>query len=152
RVLSVDVLTRTIRLADGRILSVQTDALIDAGGDLTALADLATALAANADVTACVTTKVDLLGIATVASIRFDLENADQASGEVASVDPLTGTIVLDSGTRIRLLADADVSGDHGSLASIHAALAQGARIAVEAEGFLENDVLHARSVLCELL
>ncbi len=73
-------------------------------------------------------------------------------NGQVDSVDLLTGTIVMDSGTRVRPLDNADISGDFGSLNDILTALLLGEEAEVQADAFFENGVLRATSLMSSQL
>jgi len=129
----------TIVLGGNVEVRVTDTTVIDAGGDLTTLDEVLTALDAGIAVRIEIDgTVAD--GVVTATHVRFETDGAGAADDEVhalvAEVDLSARTVTLADGRAIRVASDALIAadGDFVTLAQVATALAAGLEVRVEAD------------------
>lgn len=144
-VTSVNLSTRTVKLADGTTLKVSGDDLIDGGGHLSTLAQVSAAVEAGLEVRARSELRVDVAGLLVLETVRFevegDVEVGVEVEGEVQAVDLSARTVVV-AETTVHVGANSaiDASGDFHTLAEVDAAIRAGATVEAEAEGTMTSE------------
>lgn len=168
-VTGVDVGARTFVVAGATVL-LETDALIDASGDLHALAEVAAALTAGQTVRAEVDGTLDG-GIVVATDVSFEIDAAvdgddgaddDGDGGDGDASIEIDGIVTsVDLGARTFVVGDATVfleadglidgGGDLTTLAAVAAALAASQTVEAEVDGFLDGGIVVATEVRFEI-
>jgi len=142
----------TLTLSGDVTVRVTGETTIDASGDARTLAEVESALAADAMVRA--EGRAVVRG-ASLTALRVELEIEAAASGEtgfsgtVDAIDVVRGTLTLTDGTRIELVSSSEISfeGALTSLADVAAVVATGSNVTARGEGALRDGVVIASSI-----